>query len=204
MPLLPCVCYARRVYYNMLSCTEGRALCSLDIAGVCVWCSALVLCRIGSPSNRVVGTCRSKTTPACFGDRSHTASCAHKTLTYNCHHCCVELLYQMEIARLEGESPMSIDTTNSINNNTDHTSNSVANSSSAPSTPATTTSTNSSISSVISNSNASNSSSTVRVGKRTPGYLPVCRASDPICPIARIPKSEGYVFKTKVLIELHI
>ncbi|CAM9538891.1 unnamed protein product, partial [Phaeothamnion confervicola] len=32
---------------------------------------------------------------------------------------------------------------------------------------------------------------------RMPGYLPVCRASDPICPIVRIPISEGYVFKTK-------
>lgn len=29
------------------------------------------------------------------------------------------------------------------------------------------------------------------------GYLPVCRASDPICPIVRIPPSEGHVFKTK-------
>lgn len=29
------------------------------------------------------------------------------------------------------------------------------------------------------------------------GYLPVCRASDPICPILRIPPEEGHVFKTK-------
>lgn len=29
------------------------------------------------------------------------------------------------------------------------------------------------------------------------GYLPVCRATDPICPIVRIPPSEGHVFKTK-------
>lgn len=32
---------------------------------------------------------------------------------------------------------------------------------------------------------------------RTRGYLPVCRASDPICPIVRIPPDEGHVFKTK-------
>lgn len=29
------------------------------------------------------------------------------------------------------------------------------------------------------------------------GFLPVCRATDPICPIVRIPPEEGHVFKTK-------
>ena len=29
------------------------------------------------------------------------------------------------------------------------------------------------------------------------GFLPVCRATDPICPIVRIPPDEGHVFKTK-------
>jgi hypothetical protein len=32
---------------------------------------------------------------------------------------------------------------------------------------------------------------------RIPGFLPVCGASDPICPIVRIPAKEGHVFKTK-------
>lgn len=32
---------------------------------------------------------------------------------------------------------------------------------------------------------------------RQRGYLPVCRASEPICPILRIPPEEGHVFKTK-------
>ncbi|CAN0366608.1 unnamed protein product, partial [Discosporangium mesarthrocarpum] len=36
-----------------------------------------------------------------------------------------------------------------------------------------------------------------RSGRRTPGYLPVCRATDPICPIVSIPVNEGHVFKTK-------
>lgn len=36
-----------------------------------------------------------------------------------------------------------------------------------------------------------------RRSNRTRGYLPVCRASDPVCPILRIPPEEGHVFKTK-------
>lgn len=33
--------------------------------------------------------------------------------------------------------------------------------------------------------------------RRTRGFLPVCQATDPICPIVRIPPEEGHVFKTK-------
>ena len=38
-----------------------------------------------------------------------------------------------------------------------------------------------------------------RGGQRMPGYLPTCTASDPIYPIVRIPKDEGFVFNTRVI-----
>jgi hypothetical protein len=78
------------------------------------------------------------------------------------------MLPQMEIARLEGDSSASVSSANGLSEH-------------------------------ASNSSSSGVMTAAASGfKRTPGYLPVCRASDPICPIARIPKSEGYVFKTKV------